>query len=198
MEELDLLKKNWHKTTDFEQVSEENIYGMIHKKSASIVKWILIISILEFVFLNTIGYINSDHEHSFDNEILNLVLDIFEFISYAITIFFIYLFYKNYRSISVVSSTKTLMKDILKTRKIVQYYIYYNLIYAFTILATAGFFKIFTEKLISNIKQFYACLLLISIIVIIVLIVWLFYRLLYGFLLKKLNQNYKELNALDS
>ena len=46
MEELDLLKKYWKKSEDtFEQVSEVEIYKMLHKKSSSIVKWILIISI---------------------------------------------------------------------------------------------------------------------------------------------------------
>ena len=46
MKELDLLKKDWKKNSDsFEQISEKEIYKMIHKKSSSIVKWILIISI---------------------------------------------------------------------------------------------------------------------------------------------------------
>ena len=55
MEELELLKKDWqkntHKSPDF---SEQDIYGMLHKKSSSIVKWILIISILEFVVLRAL------------------------------------------------------------------------------------------------------------------------------------------------
>ena len=51
MKELDLLKKDWKKNSDsFEQISEKEIYKMIHKKSSSIVKWILIISILEISF----------------------------------------------------------------------------------------------------------------------------------------------------
>jgi hypothetical protein len=46
MKELDLLKKDWKKSTvSFEQISELELYKMIHKKSSSIVKWILIISI---------------------------------------------------------------------------------------------------------------------------------------------------------
>ena len=51
MKELDLLKKDWKKNANsFEQISETEIYKMIHKKSSSIVKWILIISILEILF----------------------------------------------------------------------------------------------------------------------------------------------------
>ena len=48
MKELDLLKKDWKKNAaSFEQISENEIYKMIHKRSSSVVKWIFIISILE-------------------------------------------------------------------------------------------------------------------------------------------------------
>ena len=56
MKELDLLKKDWQKDTAFEQVSEVEIYKMLHKKSSSIVKWILIVSLLEFVVLNATAF----------------------------------------------------------------------------------------------------------------------------------------------
>ena len=63
MKELDLLKKDWKKNENsFEQVSEKEIYKMIHKKSSSIVKWILIISILEFTILNLIGFLIPDEK----------------------------------------------------------------------------------------------------------------------------------------
>ena len=41
-EELDLLKKAWKKDPHvYEQVTENQIYQMIHKRPSSIVKWIL-------------------------------------------------------------------------------------------------------------------------------------------------------------
>ena len=46
MDELDKLKNHWQKSeAAFTQVSEKEIYGMLHKKSSSVVKWILILSI---------------------------------------------------------------------------------------------------------------------------------------------------------
>jgi hypothetical protein len=62
MKELDLLKKDWQKNKDsFEQVSKIEIYKMIHKKSSSIVKWILIISILEVLLWTSLNMIfNAD------------------------------------------------------------------------------------------------------------------------------------------
>ena len=56
MEELDLLKKDWKRNANsFEQISEVEIYKMLHKKSSSIVKWILIISILEVLLWTAIS-----------------------------------------------------------------------------------------------------------------------------------------------
>ena len=52
MDELEILKKDWKKQeSSFQQIGEKEIYGMLHKRSSSIVKWILIISVLEFLFL---------------------------------------------------------------------------------------------------------------------------------------------------
>ena len=56
MDELDLLKKDWKKQeANLPKMSYNDIYKMIHKKSSSIVKWILIICIVEFLFW---GFVN--------------------------------------------------------------------------------------------------------------------------------------------
>ena len=98
MKELDLLKKDWQKNDNFEQVSEVEIYTMLHQKSSSVVKWIFIISILEIVLWATISlFFNSDdflkntkyEEFAFYFESLNDL-------NYLVIFVFIYLFYKNY------------------------------------------------------------------------------------------------------
>ena len=69
MEELDLLKKAWQKDShEFEQVSETDIYKMLHTKSSTMVKRIMIISIIEFsvwtlisVVCNTEDYMPKKH-----------------------------------------------------------------------------------------------------------------------------------------
>ncbi len=51
MDELDLLKKDWKKhDADYPKLTYKEIYKMIHKNSSSIVKWIFIICIAEFLF----------------------------------------------------------------------------------------------------------------------------------------------------
>ena len=62
MKALDVLKKAWKKEENsYDQVTEKDIYGMLHQKSSSIVKWILIISILEFAFWNVFAFVFSDY-----------------------------------------------------------------------------------------------------------------------------------------
>lgn len=209
MKELDLLKKDWQKNTNsFEQVSEIEIYKMIHKKSSSIVKWIFIISILEvllWTFLN-VCFNSDDYFKKMNHEEIILYLDIFNYFSYGVMLVFIYFFYKNYVTISATVSTKQLMKDILKTRKTVQYYVWYNLgmivlssIIAFYItFAYNPEMNVLKDQITTNGK---AMAITIGFLILTTLVFfgafWLFYRVLYGILLRRLYANYKELKKID-
>lgn len=200
MKELDLLKKDWQKNVNsFEQVTESEIYKMIHKKSSSIVKWIFIISIIEFVLLNSLSFFFPNERLSNSGSI-DAFIDVLDYFSYGVAIFFMYLFYKNYRSISVTSSTKKLMECILNTRKTVKYYIAYNLTFILFITLILVFYKVQHSPLWASDntpKIIFACLVSIFIIFVLLLFVWLFYQLIYGILLKKLNKNYGELKKID-
>ncbi|HRG18330.1 MAG TPA: hypothetical protein PLP39_04520 [Flavobacterium lutivivi] len=210
MEELDLLKKSWKKDNQkFEQVSESQIYKMIHRISSSNVKWILIISILEFVAwtsislcFNTDDYFKKLHAESFITffKILNVI-------NYAIIFWFIYKFYKNYVKISTTTSTKQLMTDILNTRKTVQYYVVYNLS-MITISMILGFILAYLYNPKFDTIKFqiahdnYGVLFKMigifgGILFVFVFGFWLFYKLLYGILLRKLRGNYNELKKIE-
>lgn len=205
MEELDLLKKDWKRNANsFEQISEVEIYKMLHKKSSSIVKWILIISILEVllwtaisVFYNMDDYLKKNH-----GEFLIDFFKYFTILNYAVVAVFIYFFYKNYIQISTITSTKQLMKDIIKTRKTVQYYVWYQL-GMMSVSMIIGFITAFTinpeiHKLLENQKAMVIIILICFIsLVLFVTIFWLFYRLIYGRLLRRLLNNYKELKKID-
>ena len=204
MEELDLLKKDWQKANAFEQISELEIYKMLHKKSSSVVRWILIISIIEFLLWTSISFFGNSDE-SFKKINADFFITYFKYITilnYAITAVFIYFFYLNYKNISAGDSTKQLMKDILKTRKTVKYYVWYNLTFVF-IFSTISFIMMFTyipefEKIESDNKLFMIIICILTIIMFVFLgLIWLFYKLLYGILLKKLNSNYLELKKIE-
>jgi hypothetical protein len=205
MEELDLLKKDWKKNEgSFKQISEVEIYKMLHKKSSSIVKWILIISILEVllwtgisVFYNSDEYLKKMHSE--------YLIGYFKYITvfnYVVIAVFIYMFYRNYKAISTITSTKQLMSDIMKTRKTVQYYVWYNL-GMIVISMIIGFVLVFTvdpkmQQLTAKNNGLLFMIVFCTIcILIIVGLFWLFYRLIYGILLRKLYKNYHELKKID-
>lgn len=199
MDELELLKKDWKKTdAQFKQVSEQEIYSMLHKSSSSSVKWILIVSILEFIILNGLSLITND-ELSDKFEKLHPYLSIFEKVNYVIIIGFIFIFYKNYKSISVLNSSKTLLKQILKTRKVVHLYIIWNILigsYFGVISAIDGFYEIGknTNYQINNSKL--VAIITVTVLLVIVFL-WGFYKLLYGKLLNRLKKNLSDLKKID-
>ncbi|MEO5776197.1 MAG: hypothetical protein ABIQ27_04785 [Flavobacterium sp.] len=211
MEELDLLKKAWQKDShSFEQISESEIYKMLHKKSSSIVKWILIISIIEVLFWTLISVMWNTDEYMKKLHAENMIVyfKALNFVNYVVILCFIYNFYKNYIKISTTASTKQLMQDILRTRKTVKYYVWYNL-GMIVVSFIAGFFIAFAynpkmEILKDRIAHEENHMILLKTLGIMILAVaifvglfWLFYRLLYGILLRRLNTNYKELKKID-
>jgi hypothetical protein len=212
MDELEILKRDWKKKGDsFNQVSEKEIYGMLHKRSSSVVKWILIISILEIIFWVVLSFIFNDEEYNKTLKIYHLenILPILTYVNYVIIAYFIYLFYKNFKTIHTTQTVKNLMQSILKTRKTVKHYVWYNLAMTFFSFMLVFIFQIkydpnvdrVYEKAIESIgpNLFYILLIVIYIVIslVIVAIFWLFYRLIYGILLRRLHKNYKELEKID-
>ena len=209
MKELDLLKKDWQKSDNsFEQVSEIEIYKMIHKKSSSIVKWILIISILEVLLWTCLSvcFDSDEYLRKIKHGELIAYFEVLTYFNYAVILIFIYLFYKNYIRITTTSSTKQLMQDILKTRKTVQYYVWYNLaMLIFSLII--GFVIAFAynpemvalkNQINANNKVMAVTIAFLAFTSIVFYgLFWLFYRVLYGILLRRLYANYKELKKID-
>lgn len=212
MEELDILKKDWKKEDSrYPKLSYDDIYKMILKKSSSIVKWIFIISILEFVFWTGISFAlkDADFNKKFESYNAQNIMIPFMILGYIILAYFFYKFFINYRTISVTDNAKRLMENILKTRRTVKQYVAFNLIYlvvsAFLVL---GIEINRDETMIATINKaaangelfkFYA-ITIISVTLVLALIIGLFlvfYYLIYGLLLKRLNTNYRELKKLE-
>ena len=205
-------KKVWkNQPEEKNKISALEIYKMTQSKSNSIVKWIFIIGLLEFVFWFAINYLGTKNGALEPYEKLNLInfIDNFNYFHYVVVVLFLILFYRNFSLISTVDDTKTLMKNILLVRKTVKWYVYYNLINVviFTIILNILIFNTPDGiNILSGIdngsfnKEHMMSVFIIAQIVVIaimILILWLFYYLLYGILLKKLNKNYKELTKLN-
>lgn len=204
MDQLELLKRDWKKQDDtLPKLSRESLSKIIQKKSSSIVKWIFIISVLELILpFVTVLFTGNDTSEQFIEKIgLTTFINVFYVLYYVILLYFVYIFYKNYRNISADTNSKILMQNIIRTRKTVKYYIWFNLA-IFTVLSIiipfASFRSpVFLEQIPDGTNMFVVWLVLFFIILIVVALVvvlfWLFYQLLYGILLKRLNKNYKEL-----
>lgn len=211
MDELELLKKDWQKQdSNYPRLSYDQIYKMLWKKSSSIVKWIFVISIIEFLFwaLITIFFADNDYWKEMERLHLKEFTIISYIIGYGITFYFIYKFYKNYQKISSTDDVSSLMQNIIKTRKTVKYYIAYVLISTGIVSLVMTYFIFHYHSLntpVDDISEYTFTttqwLIFMGIIVIFMILflglVWLFYRLLYGILLKRLHNNYKELKKLE-
>jgi hypothetical protein len=212
MEELDLLKKSWNKKDNFPEVTEEKIYTMLHKNSSSTIKWIFLISIIEFLFgllLNVGMQFTKSHDDTID---LLKKAGVFTFyqigsgIIWIVAIYFIYRFYVAYRKVSTTDSVKKLMETIIDARKTVRNYIIFNLsagavfvltIFSFVIRGLLSDMSVMQHKEITTGIYLSSIAALIIITALLIGLFWLFYRLIYGFLLKRLKKNYNELEKID-
>ena len=213
MDELELLKKDWkNQEKRLPRLTFDEIYSMILKRSSSIVKWIFIISLLEFAFwtLISLGLKDTEAIQRFDNQEFKNVLIPMSIIGYIILAYFFYLFFRNYRTISVTDNAKKLMENILRTRRTVKQYVAFNLIYLFiSTFVTLGIlfkqddqFKTVIDEATANGELFklYATTIIATIflLAIAIALILAFYYLIYGLLLKRLNKNYRELRNLEA
>ena len=167
MDLLEKYKKTWDNQPDeTKQFSALEIYKLAHSKSSSIVKWIFIIGVLEFVILNSLYFVFDMEEVYTEYEKMGLKNFIFysQIVAYVISFYFLVMFYLNYKRISTTDSTKTLMKKIIKTRKTVRNYVLFNLSYMALVMIAVTIASINTnfndlnnKKLLKdNVTQFIA------------------------------------------
>ncbi|MGB0982004.1 MAG: hypothetical protein ACPGUH_07885, partial [Winogradskyella sp.] len=88
MDELDLLKKDWKTSnTEYTNFTNEDLYTMLHKRSASIVKTLFYISIAELFFwliINVLPYFNSEnYKNKIDESYKNPWFVVITLVSFA-------------------------------------------------------------------------------------------------------------------
>lgn len=211
MEELELLKKDWQENQKFPKLSKQEIYALLHKKSSSIVKWIFILSLIEFSFWTILGFFMKDTEaqQRFDSYEMDHISIPLMVIGYLILGYFFVIFYTNYKKISSTDSVKLLMKNILNTRKTVKQYVLFNLVFIYISLAIGVWiemdknpdFQLITSKFTETNEYLimYGIIALLTLLMMVVLtgILLGFYYLVYGILLKRLKKNYKVLKEIE-
>jgi hypothetical protein len=215
MDELELLKKDWETSSkNYPELNKGDIYKLIYKRSSSIVKWIFIISLLEFAFWTLISFSFKDSKdlEKMESYDVDYILYPLMILGYAVLIYFFYIFYKNYKNISATENTKMLMERILKTRKTVKHYVIFNLAFMCISIVVGVYIEMTNNPDVQNtlariqsegegnVTVFYLIVVGVSIIAmaIITAILLGFYYLIYGLLLKRLKSNYKDLKELET
>lgn len=198
MEELDVLKKNWQKAEQtFSAFSQDDIYNMLRKKSSSIVKWIFYISIIELA----IGIIVTIVNPKIKDSMLELPkwLESISYISIPVIIYFTYRFYQSYQKISSTDNVKSLLDNIINTRRTVKLYVIINLILVGVFTVFAVFFAYTqTHETIESFKDYAIFgIVIVSATALLLGAAFAVYYLLYGILLGRLNRNYNELKKLE-
>lgn len=204
MDELELLKNHWKKQTDFPHKSKSEMHLLIQKSSSNVLKWIIIINILEFAFfflLPLLMKVDDSNDGYTDTQLQ--IINISEYISYAIPVIFIVLYIRLMRRIQVTDTVSTLLSNILQARKLLNIYIYTNIIIFSLAIIFGAYIGIQQDEafaMSSSFGPFYR-ILIITFIVIMVLVfllfAWLFYKLLYGFLMRRLKRNYEHLKQIE-
>ena len=206
--DLAQYKKVWKgQPKEANEVSTLEIYKMTQSKSTSIVKWIFIVGLLEFTFFLVLNLIllEPNYNEIFGNVNVTQFINFSYYFNYLVLALFLIIFYRNYVSVSTVDDTKTLMKKIIKVRKTVKFYIFYNvfinilmlIIYNIIIFNSPDTIKIILSNydMALDESQMMTVYIISQVIAVVMILLFLFllYYLLYGTLLKKLKKNYKEL-----
>lgn len=211
MDELKRLKKDWKENLKFPKLSKDEIYKLLHKKSSSIVKRIFVFSLIEFGFWTLLSFVIKDNEaqQRFDQYEMDHITLPLMVIGYAFLIYFFFMFYKNYKSISTTASSRGLMEQILKTRKTVKHYVIFNLLFLYISIVIGLFIELNNNPDVAlrtaeftvsgDYYIFYGIMLATTLLMMALLTAILlgFYYLIYGILLKKLKNNYKELKKIE-
>ncbi|MBB6372495.1 beta-carotene 15,15'-monooxygenase [Chryseobacterium shigense] len=217
--DLDSFKKTWQEQPVQPKYDSNEILQMLNRKSRNYVKYIFWISVAEFLFFSVLGlfYFFQDEESdsfrkileklgaqkspeietNFDHAYLSIKI-----LSLLITAYFVFKFYQNYRKIKIEENLKGLIIRIIKFKKTVNAFILISiaLLVAFTFVFTAFIFYALNSQ---NVRPDNTNLIIVIIGIIVstvlcVLLIWLYYRLVYGIIIRKLDRNLKQLKDIDS
>ena len=216
--DIDNLKKAWQEQPVEINYDQQEIESMLNRKSKNYVKYILWITIAEFLIFGFLNFavLFTDNTHSDFENILNKLqirnqsevefsLDKISFwikiISLIMTGLFVVLFYKSYVRISIESSLKGFIKQIIKFKNTVNLFIVVNIVLLILAVGTFMSFLIFTINQqnidLDNPTLFALVFAVIFALLVCVILILFYYKIAYGILLKRLSQNLDQLEKIE-
>lgn len=217
--DLDSFKKTWQEQPVRPKYDNDEILQMLNKKSRNYVKYIFLISVIEFVlftafglfyiiqnkesntFLNSLQKLGIEKNDQMQNILDNIYL-IIKIFTLMITGYFVVKFYKNYRRIKVEEDLKEFISRIIRFKKTVNAFILINILIVVAFTSALTIFGIYainkqnTELANSSTIAFIASFIISTVLC--VVLIWGYYRLVYGILIKRLDKNLTQLKEIDS
>jgi len=216
--DIDALKKTWKDQVISDEYNQDEIEVMLNKKSRNYVKYILWISIAEFIvfgLINFISFFSNDFHTDFTNILnklqirnqpdvefsLDKIYNSMKILSLFITGIFVVVFYLNYKKIDVESNLKKFIIHIIKFKKTVNLFIFSNVL--LLVLFIGSLISLLTitirrQNIHVDNPTFWSLLIAVSLSLLIsVMLILLYYKLAYGIILKRLSKNLKQLEKID-
>ena len=217
--DLDSFKKTWQEQPVQNKYDNDEILQMLNKKSRNYVKYIFWISVIEFVlftafglfyilqnkesntFLTSLQKLGVQQNEQLQNIFDNIYLAIKAF-TLLITGYFVVKFYQNYRKIKVEEDLKEFISRIIKFKKTVNAFILINILIVVVFTSALTIFGIYaiqnqnTTLADSSIIAFIVSFIISTVLC--VVLIWAYYRLVYGILIKRLDKNLTQLKEIDS
>lgn len=217
--DLDSFKKTWQEQPVKPKYDNDEILQMLNKKSRNYVKYIFWISVIEFLLFTAFGlfYIIQNKESNTFltslqklgvekndqmQETLNTIYLVIKITTLLVTGYFVVKFYQNYRKIKVEEDLKEFISRIIGFKKTVNAFILINILIVIIFTSALTIFGIFaiqnqnTTLDNSSIVAFTVSFIISTVLC--VVLIWAYYRLVYGILIKRLDKNLNQLKEIDS
>lgn len=215
---LDQYKKTWQEQPIEQKYSNAEILKMLNKKSTNYIKYIVWISIFEFSFFLalTIYYLFNDEDVS--NYLLMLeklgiknspqILSNFEHLYFAMKVLslivtgvFVVKFVLNFKRIKVESNLKKFILQIVKFKNTVNIFIITNILLLVVFTAILSYFVFHTLQAQNiDLPRDTSIGLLVGLLLttlLSVLLIWCYYRIVYGIIMKRLGTHLKQLKEIE-
>ena len=216
--DLDQYKKTWQSQDRQQKYNSNDILEVLNQKSRNYVKYIFWICVAEFIVFGGITFFYTFFGNDSNsllsllqkiglNETPNMKADIAHFnflskvLSLVVTGIFAIVFYNNYKKINIESNIKQFILQIFKFKKTVRYFIITNilLLVLFNVLIAVFIFGYINEQNL-HLPSYNWWILVISILFtfgVSLLLIYIYYKLLYGIILKKLSKNLEQLKEIE-
>lgn len=217
--DLDSFKKTWQEQPVKPKYDNNEILKMLNNKSRNYMKYIFWISVVEFLLFSVLGVfylIQNNESDSFlsilekmgvhrDSQLITKLDNIYlivKILSLVVTGFFVFKFYQNYRKIRVEEDLKLFIIRIITFKRTVNAFILTNiglLLILISALIGFTFYILNVQNIEINSSTFTGFIVGIIVSTILcVILIWVYYRLVYGIIMSRLDKNLNQLKEIES